>query len=288
LLEEEESTTVLQAIVLGIVQGVTEFAPVSSSGHLILVPWLFGWTFVAANPELNKTFDVALHLGTFAGALVYFWSDIVAYVKAWVESLRRRQIRGTDERLAWLLILGTIPGIIAGVAFENVIEDKLGQPWLIAVALAVGGIVLYLVDRYASTERTLPDLGVRDSVTIGIAQALALQPGVSRSGITITTGRALGIGRESAARFSFLLSLPIIFGAGVYKGVKLVGTGLPPGMAAPFLWGMAAAAVSGFLTIWWMLGYLRRRDFAIFVVYRLAVAAFIFVLIATGARPATI
>jgi undecaprenyl-diphosphatase len=274
--------------VLGIVQGVTEFAPVSSSGHLILVPWLFNWTFFLANPDLNKTFDVALHLGTFAGALVYFWSDIVAYLKAWWRSVRRRSIHGTDERLAWLLILGTIPGVILGAAFENVIEDKLGQPWLIAVMLAVGGIVLYLVDRYAGTDRTLPDLAVKDSLVIGIAQALALQPGVSRSGITITAGRALGIARESAARFSFLLSLPIIAGAGLYKGAKLVGTGLPPGTAAPFVWGMAAAAISGFLTIWWMLGYLRRNDFTIFVIYRLAAAAFVLLLIATGVRSATI
>jgi undecaprenyl-diphosphatase len=274
--------------VLGVVQGVTEFAPVSSSGHLILVPWLFGWTFFAANPELNKTFDVALHLGTFVGALAYFWADILVYIQAWGHSVRRRQIRGTDERLAWLLILGTIPGVLVGAAFESVIEDKLGQPWIIAVMLALGGVVLYVVDRYAGTERTLPDIGVKDSLTIGIAQALALQPGVSRSGITITTARGLGFARESAARFSFLLSLPIIAGAGIYKGAKLLGTGLPPGTAAPFLWGMAAAAVSGFITIWWMLGYLRRNDFTIFVIYRVALAAFIFLLIATGARPATI
>jgi undecaprenyl-diphosphatase len=274
--------------VLGIVQGVTEFAPVSSSGHLILVPWLFNWTFFLTNPDLNKTFDVALHIGTFAGALVYFWSDIVAYLKAWWRSVRARRIQGTDERLAWLLIIGTIPGVILGAAFESVIEDKLGQPWLIAVMLAVGGVVLYLVDRYAGTDRTLPDLVVKDSVVIGFAQAIALQPGVSRSGVTITAGRALGISREAAARFSFLLSLPIIAGAGVYKGVKLAGTGLPPGTAAPFLWGMVAAAISGFLTIWWMLGYLRRNDFRIFVIYRLAAALFVFVLIFTGVRPATI
>src|SRR5262249_2739944 len=164
--------------------------------------------------------DVALHIGTFAGALVYFWADIVAYLKAWWRSVRTRRIQGTDERLAWLLIIGTIPGVIFGVAFENVIEDKLGQPWLSAVMRAVGGVVLYLVDRYAGTERTLPDLGVRDSVVIGFAQALALQPGVSRSGVTITAGRALGVTREGAARFSFLLSLPIIAGAGLYKGLK--------------------------------------------------------------------
>jgi undecaprenyl-diphosphatase len=278
--------SILQAIVLGITQGATEFAPVSSSGHLILVPWLFGWS-ILRDPELNKTFDVALHMGTFVGALAYFWRDVARYLTAWVRSIRSRSIRGTDERLAWALVIGTIPGAVAGAAFEGFITDSLGQPWLIAVMLAVFGVVLYVVDRLASQRRHLDDVTVRDGLVLGVAQALALQPGVSRSGVTITAGRAFGLDRPTAARFSFLLSLPIIAGAGVFKGVDLARSGIPAGMGWPFVWGMIASAVSGFLVIWFMLAYLRRRDFALFMWYRLAVAALVFLVIALGIRPAS-
>jgi undecaprenyl-diphosphatase len=278
--------SILQAIVLGITQGATEFAPVSSSGHLILVPWLFGWS-ILQDPELNKTFDVALHMGTLVGALAYFWRDVARYLTAWVRSIRSRSIRGTDERLAWALVIGTIPGAVAGAAFEGFITDTLGQPWLIAVMLAVFGVVLYVVDRLASERRHLDDVTVRDGLVLGVAQALALQPGVSRSGVTITAGRAFGLDRPTAARFSFLLSLPIIAGAGVFKGADLARSGIPAGMGWPFVWGMIASAVSGFLVIWFMLAYLRRRDFALFMWYRLAVAALVFLVIALGIRPAT-
>ena len=282
------TTSVLQAIILGIVQGLTEFAPISSSGHLILVPWLFHWTFFLENPELNKTFDVALHVGTFVGAVLYFRHDIWEYLRAWVRSIRKRSVERTDERLAWFLIIGTIPGAVVGALLESVIEEKLGQPWIIAIMLAVFGVVLYLVDRYSRADRGMRDLKLSDALLIGMAQAIALQPGVSRSGVTITAARGLGLKRESAARFSFLLALPVIGGAGLYKGLKLAGDGLPPGTAGPFLWGMLASAVSGFLVIWGLLAYLRRRDFAPFVMYRLAVAGLVFGLIASGVRPGTI
>jgi undecaprenyl-diphosphatase len=275
----------LQAIVLGITQGVTEFAPVSSSGHLILVPWLFGWS-ILNNAELNKTFDVALHLGTLVGALAYFWRDIARYLTAWFRSIAARSIRTPDERLAWALVIGTIPGALAGALFEEVITNDLGQPWLIAVMLAVFGVLLYVVDRVAARRRSIDDIGVRDGLLLGVAQAVALQPGVSRSGVTITAARAMGLDRPSAARFSFLLSLPIIAGAGALKGLDLVRTGLPAGMAAPFLWGMLASAISGFLVIWFLLAYLRRRDFALFLWYRIAVAVLVFGVIAFGVRPA--
>jgi undecaprenyl-diphosphatase len=277
--------SILQAIVLGITQGATEFAPVSSSGHLILVPWLFGWS-ILRDPELNKTFDVALHMGTLVGALAYFWRDVARYLTAWVRSIRSRSIRGTDERLAWALVIGTIPGALAGAALEGFITDSLGQPWLIAVMLAVFGVVLYVVDRLASERRHLDDITVRDGLVLGVAQALALQPGVSRSGVTITAGRAFGLDRSTAARFSFLLSIPIIAGAGILKGLDLARSGVPAGMGGPFMWGMIASGVSGFLVIWFMLAYLRRRDLALFMWYRLAVAALVFVVIALGIRPA--
>lgn len=274
---------------LGVVQGLTEFAPISSSGHLILVPWLFHWS-ILTDESLNKTFDVALHMGTFVGAVAYFWRDISRYLAAWIRSIRRRSITSVDERLAWLLVIGTIPGAIVGAVFEDVIERKLGEPWLIAVMLAVFGMVLYIVDRRARATREARDLRLGDAVIIGLAQAAALQPGVSRSGVTITAARALGLTRETAARFSFLLSIPIIGGAGAYSGVKLL-TGaerIPPGFAGPFVWGTVASAVSGFLVIWGLLSYLRRGDFAPFVLYRLAASAFVLGVIATGVRSATV
>jgi undecaprenyl-diphosphatase len=273
--------------VLGITQGVTEFAPVSSSGHLILVPWLFGWS-ILNNPDLNKTFDVALHVGTLIGALIYFRRDVARYLSAWVTSIRRRGVATTDERIGWALVIGTIPGAIAGAAFESVIEDKLGQPWLIAVMLAVFGVLLYVVDRIAAQRRKVEQVTVRDGVILGVAQALALQPGVSRSGVTITAGRAVGLDRPSAARISFLFSLPIIAGAGLFKGVDLARTGLPSGMAAPFAWGVLSSAVSGFLVIAFLLSYLRRHDFLPFLIYRLGAAAFILIIIAMGVRSATV
>lgn len=273
---------------LGLVQGLTEFAPISSSGHLILVPWLFNWTFLLTNPSLNKTFDVALHMGTLIGAVLYFRRDIVVYVRAWGRSIAHRRVQTVEERLAWFLVIGTVPGVILGAALENVVEDSLGQPWVIAVMLAAFGIALYLVDRLAPQRRDMRDFRFRDALIIGVAQGVALQPGVSRSGVTITAARWLGIDRESAARFSFLLSLPIIAGAGVLKGIDLIRTGLPPGTASPFVWGMLASGISGFLTIWGLLAYLRRRDFAPFVIYRLILAAAILILIATGVRSATI
>jgi len=275
--------------VLGIVQGLTEFAPISSSGHLILVPWLFDWS-ILTDESLNKTFDVALHMGTFVGAVAYFWRDIARYFAAWIRSIWRRSITSVDERLAWFLVIGTIPGALVGAFFEDVIEQKLGEPWLIAVMLAVFGVVLYAVDRRARATREARDLRLGDAVLIGLAQAAALQPGISRSGATITAARALGLTRETAARFSFLLSIPIIGGAGAYSGVKLL-TGaerIPPGFAGPFVWGTVASAVSGFLVIWGLLSYLRRRDFAPFVLYRLAASAFVLGIIATGVRSATV
>ncbi len=281
--------SVFQAIVLGIVQGLTEFAPVSSSGHLILVPWVFHWP-ILTNEMLNKTFDVALHLGTFLGALLYFWSDIVHYLQAWIRSIRKREIYTTSERLAWALVIGTIPGAAAGALFEDTIDTKLGQPWLIAVMLAAGGILLYVVDKVARHDRRMRDIRMRDGAVIGLAQAAALQPGVSRSGITITTSRALGIEREGAARFSFLLSIPIIGGAAVYKSFQLI-TGkehIPPGFGGAFFWGVVASAISGYLVIRWLLAYLRKGDFLPFMIYRLAVAALVFILIALPGWSATI
>lgn len=276
--------SILQAIVLGLTQGVTEFAPVSSSGHLILVPWLFGWS-ILDDPDLNKTFDVALHVGTLVGALAYFRRDIWRYLAAFGQSVRSRSITTVDQRLAWALVIGTIPGAAAGAVFEDVIQENLGAPWLIAVMLAVFGVVLYAVDRAASSDRTFDDITVRRGGILGLAQALALQPGVSRSGVTMTAGRLMGLDRAAAARFSFLLAMPIIAGAGLYKGFDLIQTGFQ-GYGSQFFWGFVSSALSGFLVIWGLLRYLRSHDFRIFMIYRLAVAGLVLGMIALGSRPA--
>jgi len=284
---EGASLSILQAIVLGITQGITEFAPISSSGHLILVPWVFEWP-ILNDPNFNKTFDVALHIGTLVGALVYFRRDVLRYVSAWIRSIRTRSVGTTDERLAWALVVGTFPGVVAGLLLEDVIQENLSQPVVIAVMLAVFAVILYVVDRVASVRRDMVDLQVKDGLVLGVAQALALQPGVSRSGVTITAGRALGLDRAGAARFSFLLSLPIIAGAGVFKGIDLAQMGMPSGMGWPFFWGFVSSAVSGFLVIAFLLSYLRKHDFAVFLWYRLAVAALAIGLVVSGVRPATI
>lgn len=275
--------SVLQAIVLGLTQGITEFAPVSSSGHLILVPWLFGWGL--DDPSLAKTFDVALHLGTLLGAVAYFRADLARLLVAFARSIRDRRIDGADARVAWALVVGTIPGAIVGATFEDVIQERLGAPWLIALMLVVFGVVLVVVDRRSRTDRGLEDVSIGRGLLLGVAQALALQPGVSRSGITITAARAMGLDRPTAARVSFLLALPIIGGAGLFKGVEVAGSGIPGDLLAPFAAGMLASALSGFAVIWFLLDYLRRHTFTAFLAYRVVVALVVVAAIAAG-RPA--
>jgi undecaprenyl-diphosphatase len=276
-----------QAFTLGIVQGLTELLPISSSGHLILVPWLADWRYLEAHPEFNKTFDVALHLGTLVAVVVYFWSDVVRYVTAGFRSARRRSVSGPDERIAWYVFAATIPAALAGAAGEGVIEEHLGQPWQIAILLAVFGVLLWLADRLPE-RKTIQGLRFGTAFAIGVSQILALVPGVSRSGITITTGRAAGLDRDSAARLSFLLLIPVVFGAVVYKGLKDVAIEpLPPGSTGPFVVGTLAAAGVGLVAIDVLIGYVRRHDYSPFVVYRLLAAGIVLAIIATGLRDAT-
>jgi undecaprenyl-diphosphatase len=275
-----------QAFVLGVTQGLTELLPISSSGHLILVPWLANWHYLESHTDFNKTFDVALHLGTLIAVIVYFWADVVRYVGAWFVSVRRRAVTTTDERIAWWIFAATIPTAIAGAVGEDTIETKLGQPYQIAIFLAVFGVILWLVDRLPE-ERRIGELGFRRAFLVGISQILALMPGVSRSGITITTGRLARLDRDSAARFAFLLLIPIVFGAVVYKGIKHVLLNpLPAGSVGPFLVGTLAAAAVGLVAIDFLLGYVRRHDYSAFVVYRLLAAAAILAVIASGWRGA--
>jgi undecaprenyl-diphosphatase len=257
---------IIHAIVLGIVQGLTEFLPISSSGHLAIVPWLFHWKELTNNPHLNQTFDVALHIGTFVGALAYFWRDIWDIVRT-----------PARHRLGVLLLLSTIPaGLVGIVVEETVAEPNVG---LIATMLIVFGLVLLWADRLTSTrtaEMGERPFGPRDALLMGVAQAVALQPGVSRSGVTITAGRFLGFDRESAARLSMLMALPVTGGAAAYKGLQVMGDGgFGAGLAAPFFWGIVASAITGGLAVWGLLQLLRTRTFTPFVVYRVLAAVFI-------------
>ena len=247
---------VLHALVLGITQGLSEFLPISSSGHLVLVPWLFQWEELTRDPELNRTFDVALHVGTFVGAFAYFGGDV------W-------RIVTRNRRLGWMLALSSLPAAAVGVTLDSFVSDHLGAEWLIGVMLVVFGIVLAWADRLPGT-RFEGEFGVREALLMGTAQACALQPGVSRSGATISMGRWLGFGRDAAARLSFLMSLPVIGGAGLYEGAKVFvgGEGIPPGFGSAFVWGMLAAAATGFIAVWGLLRLVRTRSFAPFVVYR--------------------
>jgi undecaprenyl-diphosphatase len=276
-----------QALILGVVQGATELLPISSSAHLILVPWLFEWEYLQENDEFNQTFDVALHLGTLVAVAGFFRHEVARLIAAWLGTLRRRRMETADERVAWFVAVATVPAAVVGALGEEAIAEHLGEPWQIAILLAVFGVVLWWAD-LREPSREMGELRLTEAAAVGLAQSLALMPGVSRSGITISAGRLLGLDRDSAARFSFLLLLPITFGAVVWKGVgDVLLADLPPGMSGPFVVGVIASCVSGVAAIWGLLGYVRRHDYSVFAVYRIAVALFVFTLIATGLREPT-
>ncbi len=273
--------SIFRAVILGIVQGLTEFLPISSSGHLQLVPWLFDWNDFEGNQDLANAFDIALHIGTLVGAVAYFWSDILRYLRAGVGSLspaNRTNGLSTDARVGWLLIVATIPAGITGVFLEEVLKSD-GKIWLTATVLAVFGVVLALADRLRG-ERKVDSFQLKDALAIGIGQALALQPGVSRSGITITVARILKFDRVNAARLSFLMSLPIIAGAGLFKYVDIGGlNGIPSDMKAAFAAGMIASAITGFLAVWGLLKILAKATFNGFALYRVMAAIGIFIVL---------
>jgi undecaprenyl-diphosphatase len=276
----------LEALLLGIVQGLTEFLPISSSGHLILVPWLQEYTFLQDNESFNKTFDVALHIGTLFAVLSYFWRDLVAMAAGFWRTLHTRAITSRDERLAWVIVVGTIPAVIVGGLGESWIDENLGEPWMIAILLIVFGLVLWHADQRPQ-EKAGGQVRVRDGLYIGIAQAIALAPGVSRSGITISAGRYLHLDRDTAARVSFLLLAPVTAGAGIFKAYEAIDEGLPDGVVGPMIVGTIAAAVSGYAAIAGLLALVRRHSYEPFVVYRLIVGIGVLLLIATGVRSAT-
>jgi undecaprenyl-diphosphatase len=280
---------IIQAIILGVVQGLTEFIPISSSAHLIIVPWLFGWN----DPVLDSIpFDVSLHLGTLIAVLAFFAADWVRLIQGVIASLVERKIgNDPDRRLAWLLIIGTIPGAVAGILGESKIEELFHQRGaeprpsaMIVMAVIIGllGLALWIAERLARHVRGLSQLNLKDSLLIGLAQAIAIFPGVSRSGSTITAGLALGLNRQDAARFSFLLSAPIIAGAGlkslldVYRDLKAGAISQPELILFPI--GFLAAAISGYFCIKYLLRFLQRNSTDIFVYYRWALATLIIII----------
>jgi undecaprenyl-diphosphatase len=268
--------TIFQALIMGITQGLTEFLPVSSSGHLIIVPFLFGWT----DPFITSlAFSVMLHIGTLAALLVYFRSDWARLVPAGFATIRDRSFQGDpDRRLAWLLVAATIPAALAGFLLNDWIEANFREVGPVAATLVVGAIILWLADRYGSLTKGVEDVTFPLAIGIGAAQALALVPGISRSGISISAARFAGLGREAAARFSFLMATPIIIGAAVFEVRKLVtGEAGVPIELAPLIVGMVASFVAGILAIGFLLRYLRTRSLTIFVVYRLVLAAVVVV-----------
>jgi undecaprenyl-diphosphatase len=264
--------TLLQAIVIGVVQGLTEFLPISSSAHLILLPRLLGWDDAFL---LSPVFMVMLHLGTLLALLIYFWRELWRYAWAGLAVLRTRRIGDDpDRRLAVLLAASVIPGALVGLALEEFIDSFFREQLLVVCGLlVVGALLLFGAERVARHTRRMDELRLRDALVIGLAQALALFPGISRSGITIAAGLALGLQRPAAARFAFLMGTPIIFGAGLWKVRELIGGGAGAFEPTVLAAGMVASALAGLAAIWLLLAYLRRYSTDIFVLYRLGAAA---------------
>ncbi|MEO6458528.1 MAG: undecaprenyl-diphosphatase UppP [Chloroflexia bacterium] len=280
-----------QALVLGLVQGLTEFLPISSSAHLLIVPWLFGWN----NRALNSIqFEVALHMGTLLAVLVYFAQDWRRLIVAFVQSVLERRIGDDpDRRLVWYIVFATVPAFLVGVLAESQIDEVFHDPnnlrgglLIIAVMMIVMGALLLLAERIGKHVIELKNITLGTALGIGVAQALALVPGVSRSGSTITTGLFLGLKRDAAARFSFLLSTPIVLGVGLKKLYDLLlGTeGIPADQTGGFVIGFLAAMISGFLCIFFLMRYLQRRSTAPFIWYRFVVGIGLLALVAFGFR----
>ncbi len=279
--------SILHAIVLGIVQGLTEFLPISSSGHLVIVPWIFGWNDYDSQATA-KAFDTALHLGTLAAVLIYLRKDLTIYVSQGAQLIFNRKQPATQAgQRAWLLVLSAVPAGIVGAAFEDKITEKLGGPALIGVSLIIFGVVLIWADRWATAKnylQTVDSLTMRNALVIGAAQVLALNPGTSRSGITIIAARLSGYSRDAAARLSFLMSVPIISGAVVFKFAKLVRDGIPEGLLVPMLVGIVVAGVSGWIAMWSMIRLVRTKTFAPYVFYRCIVGFGVLLALASAWR----
>lgn len=268
--------TLLEAIVLGIAQGLTEFLPISSSGHLRIVPAFAGWE------DPGALFTAVIQLGTMAAVVIYFWRDLVTIARTWIASLRRPELRGElDARMGWYLIIATIPIGVAGLAFKDQIENGARNLYIIGTVLIVAGIVLAVADRIGRKVRQLATVGRADAVWIGIAQAFALIPGTSRSGATITAGLFLGLRRDAAARFSFLLSIPAVVLSGLFGLTELTSSEDPVGWVDLTV-ATVFAFIFGYISIAFLLRYLANHSMMIFVVYRLVLGAVVIGLAAAG------
>jgi undecaprenyl-diphosphatase len=265
------------AIVLGALQGFTEVLPISSSAHLILVPWLCKW------PESGLTFDVALHLGTLIALFVYFRRDIIEMIVSFCDVLASRRLDTPARRLPFLIILSCVPAGIVGKLFEHQVEEIFrAKPLLIASFMIIFGLILGGVDLLGRKRKALVEIKTANAITIGLMQCLALMPGVSRSGITITAGLMLGFTRESAARFSFLMSLPIVAGAALLKCVHLLKHGIPAGEALPMLVGIGVSAVTGYISVAFLLRLVQKQSLSPFVWYRVIVGGGLIAVILSG------
>lgn len=264
---------VIQAIILGAIQGLTEFIPVSSSGHLKAIPALLGWK------HFGMSFDVALHMGTLLAVVLYFWKDWIRIIGSFISHITKsipygKKPADSEGKLFIPIIIACIPAGIVGFFLDDFIEKKMDAWYLIAIPLVVVGVVMLLADKMGNKRRSIDKMSYIDYLTIGGAQALALFPGVSRSGITISAGLFRNLDRAAAARFSFLLSTPIIFGAGLKKMKDLMGTGMPSGEMQLFLIGAITAAIFGYISIKFMMRYLEKKSLNVFVWYRFAFAVF--------------
>lgn len=253
--------TILQAIVYGIVQGIAEFLPISSTAHLILLPWFLGW------PPQSTFFDVSLHLGTAAAVIIFFFKDWVSLILSGFTDIKSKQ-----AKLFWLLVVATIPGALFGLLLDKYTET-FKSPVLIGIMLIIMGIILYYADKLGRRKIELEDMSLKNSIIIGFAQVLAIIPGVSRSGITMSVGRFLGIERDSIAKFTFLMSTPIILGDALYHLMKVLKTGSETISIAPFAVAILTSAVVGLLSIKFLLSYLKKRGFKIFAIYRFVLGA---------------
>jgi undecaprenyl-diphosphatase len=266
----------LQAVVLGIIQGLTEFLPISSSAHLRIFPEMFGWG------DPGAAFTAVIQIGTELAVLIFFRKDIWRIGSTWLKSLVKPEYRGhLDARMGWFIILGSLPIVILGVLLKDVIEKDFRSLWIIGTTLIVGGIVLGIADRVGSTRKQIKQITLFDAVLMGLAQAMALVPGVSRSGATLSMGRFLGYDREAATRYAFLLAIPAVVGAGVFElkeiphGDNLYGWG-------PTVVATVVSFVVGYAAIAWLLRYVSTKSYLPFVVYRIALGSATLVLVATG------
>ncbi len=264
---------ILPALLLGAVQGVTEFWPISSSAHLALLIYIFGW----GDPDLS--FMVSLHVGTWIAVVWYYRRRLLSIIAACWREIRGRESGNPEARMGWLLLLATIPGALVGAVFSESSEMMEGMPLLMAVTLALFGLVLWAADAWGGEGKDWRAAGWREALAVGVGQAMAVMPGVSRSGISISVARAAGIERKEAAEFAFLLSVPIIGGAAVFQGLKMVLEGVPSDLLLPMLVGCAASALTGYLAIGFLLSRLKAGTFRLYAVYRLILAVVLLVVL---------